>query len=48
MNQIADPDIFRFLTLSLAPVIIVGIWILAIKISRKTQKDHDTSEDWKC
>jgi hypothetical protein len=47
MNQITDPEIFRFLTLSLAPVFIIGIWVLAIKLSRKTQKDHDKSKDWK-
>lgn len=47
MNQIADPEILRFLSLSLSPVIIVGIWVLVIKLSRKTQKNDDKGSDWK-
>lgn len=47
MTQIADPEILRFLSLSLSPVIIIGIGILVIKLSRKTSTKHDESEDWK-
>lgn len=47
MNQTLSPEVFQYLTLSLAPVAIIGIWILAIKLSRKTKKDYDASKDWK-
>lgn len=47
MEQIVTPGVFQYLTLSLAPVIILWIGILAIKLSRKTSKNHDKNQDWK-
>ena len=47
MNQIANPEILQFLSLSLAPVVVVGVWVLIIKLSRKTKESNDKGQDWK-
>lgn len=44
MNQMLTPEVFQYLTLSLAPVFIIGLWVLAIKLSRKTKKDYDKNQ----
>jgi hypothetical protein len=45
MNQIADPEILQFLSLSLAPVVVIGVGVLIIKLTRKPQKDNDKGQD---
>jgi len=41
-----SPDVLQYLALSLSPVIIIGIWMLLIKISRnKNTTNHDQDTD---
>ncbi len=45
MNQVLDPQVLRFLSVSLFPVIIIGVWVLIIKLQRKTDQKHDQGEN---
>jgi len=41
MNTLLDPEVLKFLSLSLSPVIVIGIWVLIIQLSRKNNKSDD-------
>ena len=37
-------EVLKYLSLSLSPVIIIGIWVLVVKIFSKKNKKNDESE----
>jgi len=43
MKALLDPEVLKFLSLSLSPVVIIGIWVLVIQLSRKKNKRDDES-----